>query len=521
MISAFGKSIDLKINVQSDEIVFLGHANEAAGKMLQGSLILNVSEPIKVKSVNLSFVGKMKVSWSEGVGHHQHFHKQERNILSHTWEFVRPQLISRASNGSQSSQTPHKKSTVLSAGQHKWDFELLLPGNLAQTLDSDVGSVIYRLKATIERSAFIQNTVKKRNIRIVRCILPSQFELVQSLEIHNTWAQKMVYDISVPSKLYAFNDTIPISFKILPIASHLRVHAIMASIKEYCTYTANGHTKTDTRIVRLVRVDRPFSEAVSTTTSPPTWDRVLDLPVPSKSPVIFADADSDMIRIRHRLKFVISLANADGHISELRCAVQIIVVESFAVAEELTTLPAYDESWRSVPYDPHVVEQLRTRTSISEAGANEPILTTSLSSTRELQDSRQPVSITGWSRLLSLSSAIAVPDRINEEIEERSSSEMTSSSRPMTIPGSSNGSRHHSRRPSIEREEISEGDLDLLTENSSLTNRPLWWNGVDLGKVPSYRSVSTLNQDLFSASLPPAYDSLAAAFENNPSLHRH
>ena len=66
MISAFGKSIDLKINVQSDEIVLLGHANEAAGKMLQGSLILNISEPIKVKSVNLSFVGKMKVSWSEG-----------------------------------------------------------------------------------------------------------------------------------------------------------------------------------------------------------------------------------------------------------------------------------------------------------------------------------------------------------------------------------------------------------------------------------------------------------------------
>ncbi|KAK4516297.1 uncharacterized protein ATC70_011267 [Mucor velutinosus] len=521
MISAFGKSIDLKINVQSDEIVLLGHANEAAGKMLQGSLILNISEPIKVKSVNLSFVGKMKVSWSEGVGHHQHYHKQERTILSHAWEFVKPQLISPTANSSQNA-TPHKKSTILSAGQHKWDFELLLPGNLAQTLDSDVGSVSYRLKATIERSAFVQNTIKKRNIRIVRCILPSQFELVQSLEIHNTWAQKMVYDISVPSKLYAFNDTIPISFKILPIASHLRVHAIMASIKEYCTYTANGHTKTDTRIVRLVRVDHPFSEAVSTTASPPTWDRVLDLPVPSKSPVIFADAENDMIRIRHRLKFVISLANADGHISELRCAVQIIVVESFAVTEELTTLPAYDESWRSVPYDPHVVEQLRTRTSISEAGTNEPIVSAGvgLSSTRELQDSRQPVSITGWSRMLSLSSAVAVPDRISEELEERSSSDLTAHSRPMTIPGSNSGSRHHSRRPSMDFEESSAGDLDILEENSSSPSRPLWWNGVDLGKVPSYRSVSTLNQDLFSASLPPAYDSLAAAFAN-ASPRRH
>lgn len=534
MMQAFGKSIELKINVDTEEVLLLGHAEEAAGKMLQGSVVLNLSEPIKVKAINLSFIGKMKVSWSEGkyfffvylngrkqkkltfslykkgVGPHQQYHKQERTILTHDWEFVRPQLHPAQSSSSQvvNQPTPHKKSTLLSAGQHKWDFELLLPGNLPQTLDSDVGSVTYRLKATVERSTFIQNTVKKKEIRVVRCVLPSEFELVQSLEIHNTWAQKMVYDISVPSKLYAFNDTIPISFKILPIASHLKVHAIMASIKEYCTYTANGHKKTETRIVRLMRLDNPFSEAISTASSPPTWNRVLDLSVPSKSPIIFADADSDMIRIRHRLKFVITLANADGHISELRCAVQIIVVESFAATEELTNLPAYDEMWRSVPYHPEVVETLRTRTSISEQGSSEPVVLSP--SSGELHDSRQPVTITGWSRLLSVSSS-AMPPPINEEDEEASSSETTSVSRPMTIPGSNNGSRHHSRRPSIEDENI-----DLFLAENSVPQESLWWNGVDLGKVPSYRSVATFDPSIMNASLPPAYDSLAAAFANSP-----
>jgi hypothetical protein len=66
MKHAFGKSVELKINVQNDEILLLGQAEEAAGKLLQGSLVLNLSESIKVKSINLSFVGKMKVSWSEG-----------------------------------------------------------------------------------------------------------------------------------------------------------------------------------------------------------------------------------------------------------------------------------------------------------------------------------------------------------------------------------------------------------------------------------------------------------------------
>jgi hypothetical protein len=336
--------------------------------------------------------------------------------------------------------------------------------------------------------------------------MPSEFELVQSLEIHNTWAEKMVYDISVPSKLYAFNDIIPISFKILPIASQLKVHAIMASIKEYCTYTANGHTKTDTRIVRLKRLDHPFSEATTTTESPPTWDRVLDLQVPSKSPVIFADADNDMIRIRHRLKFVISLVNADGHISELRCAVHVIIVESFAPAQELTNLPAYDEMWRSVPYDPQVVECLRTRASISEAGGNEPVGATC--SPRVLADSRQPVSITGWSRLLSVSSSVNPINEVEDEDEVRTVS------RPMTIPGSNNGSRHHSRRPSMEESSV---NSEILEEGTQLSpdGRPLWWNGVDLGKVPSYRSTITVDTSLFNAaSLPPAYDTLAAAFAN-------
>jgi hypothetical protein len=66
MMHAFGKSIEFKIDVHSNEILLLGHADEAAGKMLQGSLVLNLTEPIKVKAVNLSFIGKMKVSWSEG-----------------------------------------------------------------------------------------------------------------------------------------------------------------------------------------------------------------------------------------------------------------------------------------------------------------------------------------------------------------------------------------------------------------------------------------------------------------------
>lgn len=66
MIPILKKHIDITINVASDEILFLGHPEEAAGKLLQGTLDLNLREPIKIKSISLSFTGKTRVSWTEG-----------------------------------------------------------------------------------------------------------------------------------------------------------------------------------------------------------------------------------------------------------------------------------------------------------------------------------------------------------------------------------------------------------------------------------------------------------------------
>lgn len=60
------KQSQLRIDVLDDEILLHGQAEESAGKLLQGTLVLDISEPMKVRSVILKFTGKMKVSWSEG-----------------------------------------------------------------------------------------------------------------------------------------------------------------------------------------------------------------------------------------------------------------------------------------------------------------------------------------------------------------------------------------------------------------------------------------------------------------------
>ncbi|KAI8051811.1 hypothetical protein BDF21DRAFT_404331 [Thamnidium elegans] len=341
MVSAIRhKTNELKIELASEEIVLMGHASESAGKMLRGSVILNLTEPMKVRSVILSFTGKMKVSWSEGIGHHQHYHKQEKDIMEHKWQFV--PIMDQA----------HKKAFTLGAGEHKWDFELMLPGDLPQSLEAEGGQVVYRLKATVERTAFLQNIVKKKIMRVVRCMLPTEFELIQTLEIHNTWAEKMMYDILLPSKVYARGHLIPITFHITPIAARLRVRTLTATLKEYCTYTANDCSKTDTRIVKIQKDEDPFPNAPVQTggpIDPISWTKVISLDIPPmSSQMAFCDADNEMIRIRHKLKFVICLVNADGHLSELRCSVPVIIISSISEQAELNNLPAYEHAWQSV-----------------------------------------------------------------------------------------------------------------------------------------------------------------------------
>jgi hypothetical protein len=67
MVSAIRhRTNELKIILENQEIILLGHASESAGKLLRGSLVLHLTEPMKVRSVTLLFSGKMKVAWSEG-----------------------------------------------------------------------------------------------------------------------------------------------------------------------------------------------------------------------------------------------------------------------------------------------------------------------------------------------------------------------------------------------------------------------------------------------------------------------
>ncbi|KAI8975082.1 hypothetical protein BDF20DRAFT_876824 [Mycotypha africana] len=624
------KTFDLKIEVENKEIVLIGYPSEAAGKVLRGKVILTLEEPMKLRAITLNFLGKMKVAWSEGIGHHQHYHKQEKDILEHKWQFV-PVM----------DQLP-KKSYTLNQGRHEWDFELSLPGTLPQTLEAEGGQIIYRLKAVVERSVLLQNIVKKQPIRIVRCLSPNAFDLAQSLEIHNTWTEKMMYDILLPSKLYTRGQLIPVTFHITPIAAGLRVRSLTASLKEYCTYSAHDCSKTDTRIIKLHKDEDPFPSApvrrtISTTTAssssssittstpsnpttttttttnttnttntptltttssnndihlsnnyrhsgtsnhsgdgsrphqenhrddgPVSWTKVIQLDIPPmSSQAAFCDADNDLIRIRHKMKFIICLANADGHLSELRCSVPIIIVSSVSSENEMnlsSSLPAYDQSWRTVlcmegPPPPDSSQQQQQQQQLQEYEATTSS-SSATSSNRHLEQASQPrpiLQLTSTS-----SSSIVQQEQVQQPYMRRMNTQedhlhnrsdvlthrqgnaattasttlpFTSTSTPSLIPNNSFATipAAHIPIPTTSATTTTTANTRPVTTASStaLTMSPIsatsptlssspapsvWWHGTNLSRVPSYRTAAQQEQATFSSSLP-TYEQITSAIQ--------
>ena len=151
------------------------------------------------------------------------------------------------------------------------------------------------------------NYIAKRNVLLSRLMLPSSLELNQSVVISNEWTDKLSYNISVPRKVFSSNSPIPIFFDLVPIASQLTVRSISCSLKEYITLSTNEHTKTEGRVIHHTHDDH-FSNATD------RWTTTEVLTVPSEHN-IQSDLHSDLIKIKHKLKFTVSMMNADGHIS--------------------------------------------------------------------------------------------------------------------------------------------------------------------------------------------------------------
>ncbi|CAM0142065.1 hypothetical protein VKS41_004230 [Umbelopsis sp. WA50703] len=330
---------ELKISLENDRLILHGSPAESAGCVLRGVLSFKAPEPCKLKVLRLKFKGVMHVEWKEGTQGNQKDFKEERSIMERSWTFLEP---------------GHHAHT-LSQGTHTWPFELAIPGSLPESLHIGTSYFVhYKLKAVAERPGILfSQMIARAPVYINRYMATSVIDdFLEPIQISSEWAEKVRYDIAVASKICQVGGVVPVILRLIPLNPKLRIRYLSFTFKEYTTTKARpGHQKTRGRIVQHQR-----SEQMTLTEDEDgvCWYHTENIPVPN---TIRCDSSGEVIKIRHRIKFIMSLENEDGHISELRAALPVIVVAANN-EETINSLPTYEDSWRTLPYNTQLMTDM-------------------------------------------------------------------------------------------------------------------------------------------------------------------
>lgn len=105
---------------------------------------------------------------------------------------------------------------------------------------------------------------------IIRSLSHEALEYQQSLDIENTWPEKLMYSITLPHKAWAAGDTLTAIVKLSPLAKGVYVQAIDSSISETTKILTRGGSRQDTRVVASVRHEIIEHQAVEVEVATPS-----------------------------------------------------------------------------------------------------------------------------------------------------------------------------------------------------------------------------------------------------------
>ena len=218
--------------------------------------------------------------------------------------------------------TSSSQSFLLPRGNYSIPFSVLLPANVAETVEGlSCASLLYKLECTIERGRFEKPITKLKHVRIVRTLHPQNLNLVDTIDVDNTWLGKVQYNVKLNRKGVAIGSNIPISLTFIPMTKGISLKAIRASIIQQFSFKVNG-VKTPDFEQQLCKQELHWTPHDN---SLDTWVVKTHYRVPDTLKGLNQSCDfkGGLVKVRHRLRLSILLQNKEGHVSELRANLPI------------------------------------------------------------------------------------------------------------------------------------------------------------------------------------------------------
>ena len=305
--------------------------------MLRGSVLLRVTKQAKLKSISLNFRGKSETEWPEGIPPRRVDFRDTTIIMNHTWSFFNAQmpqaeqsygadivqlqkgplvetrevgvtsssfdLFQRSASPAKapnprelkrlSLQANHSRSfgkgesmtggptvaqrgfKVFHPGDYIYNFELPLDSRLPESINVDLGNVKYELEALVERSgAFRANLVGSKELTLIRAPSEGSLEQVEPIAISRNWEDQLHYDIVISGKSFPLGSSVPIAFKLTPLAK-VQCHRVKVFVTENIQYFTNNKKVHRLEPTRKVQLFEKRAESHSVSSYPGSSMRIL------------------------------------------------------------------------------------------------------------------------------------------------------------------------------------------------------------------------------------------------------
>lgn len=369
------------------------------------------------------------------------------------------------------------------------------------------------MQAIVDRPGFSSKLITKKSIRILRTFSADSSEMAQTLSVDSTWPQKIEYAISIPTSSYPMGSSLPISFNLVPLVKGIGIAKIVCSLKEYQSH----HIKTGySNQISHKEVDRTICSTTLTDfdTDVTQWVIEQSLLIPDQLSNCVQDCEAGAFKVRHKAKFVVSISNPDGHISELRAAlpVTILIPPQLFGGSSMPMMNPSDPENQLPSYDSHVYDRMYDGIATPlPSGMNTPALSRSRRNSTEAPDTdseaHRRALVDGLSRLTSMSGSRSGPVSVSGSRSgsitpyNRSAPNSYTSAPGFSLLAGSPGA------PDVEHRSYPHSPMNTTFLDDAVPPVPFTAEDLlELNRIPSYGTASTYATAGPSSRDLPQYD---------------
>lgn len=427
---------DVRINGNDDGVILLkGGVREAPSVLFSGTIVLSLAEPTTVKSVIVRIFGKYIVNVEipdlndpnfpikyvkqekvfferklDDIPFENYLHLNNNNSYLHSnglpnLNFVGNRTRSMSSSFITSNNTgtngeKKKKNHIIHKiprGNYEFPFSTILPGTICESIQGMPNAEIkYYLQAVIERGKHSDLIINK-DFNIIRTPNIDAIELSETVSVQNNWPDKVDYLISVPTKAIAIGTATHINISLVPLSKQLKLGSIRMALFEQYQYTSiKGSPISGERKILKTKIKDPLGHVEIIKKSKETgndfflFQNKWEISSTIKIPANLSKCTQDCLikkycKVRHKLKFTISLINADGHISQLRASLPIILYISPFIPISIPSKEQRDEMYTTTNNINNKSDEQKKKKSKNNNINNDELLFTSAGSSLELQ----------------------------------------------------------------------------------------------------------------------------------------